>query len=85
MTLSARRAPRNIASVLGQVGFRNSAAYVAAKHGVVGLSQNAALEYGQRKIRLNAAGPGVIKTPLVDRGYLAPERRRPGPAAHHHP
>jgi len=57
----------NIASVLGQVGFRNSAAYVAAKHGVVGLSQNAALEYGQRKIRVNAVGPGFIKTPLVEK------------------
>ena len=62
----------NIASVLGQVGFRNSAAYVAAKHGVVGLSQNAALEYGPRKIRVNAVGPGFIKTPLVERN-IAPE------------
>ena len=61
----------NIASVLGQVGFRNSAAYVAAKHGVVGLSQNAALEYGQRKIRVNAVGPGFIKTPLVEKNIDA--------------
>ncbi|HET8712073.1 MAG TPA: glucose 1-dehydrogenase [Gemmatimonadales bacterium] len=57
----------NIASILGQVGFRNSAAYVAAKHGVVGLTQTAALEYGQRKIRVNAVGPGFIRTPLVEK------------------
>lgn len=57
----------NIASVLGQVGFRNSSAYVAAKHGVVGLTQNAALEYGPQKIRVNAVGPGFIRTPLVEK------------------
>ncbi|MGH8542955.1 MAG: SDR family NAD(P)-dependent oxidoreductase [Gammaproteobacteria bacterium] len=62
----------NIASILGQVGFRNSAAYVAAKHGVVGLTQNAALEYGQQKIRVNAVGPGFIRTPLVEKS-MTPE------------
>lgn len=56
----------NIGSILSQVGFRNAAAYVAAKHGVVGLTQNAALEYGPQKIRVNAVGPGFIKTPLLD-------------------
>lgn len=55
----------NVASILGQVGFRNASAYVAAKHGVVGLSQNAALEYGDQNIRVNAVGPGFIKTPLL--------------------
>ena len=62
----------NIASVLGQVGFRESAAYVAAKHGVVGLTKTAALEYGVNKIRINAVGPGFIKTPLDERN-LSPE------------
>ncbi|MGE0547017.1 MAG: SDR family NAD(P)-dependent oxidoreductase [Kofleriaceae bacterium] len=57
----------NIASVLGQVGFRHSAAYVAAKHGVIGLTQNAALEYGPQNIRINAVAPGFIKTPLLER------------------
>ncbi len=57
----------NIASILGQVGFRNSCAYVAAKHGVVGLTQNAALEYSGQKIRVNAVGPGFIKTPLLEK------------------
>ena len=62
----------NIASVLGQVGFRSSSAYVAAKHGVVGLTRAAALEYGPQKIRVNAVGPGFIRTPLVEKS-LAPE------------
>ncbi len=57
----------NIASILGQVGFRDASAYVAAKHGVVGLTQSAALEYGGRKIRVNAVGPGFIKTPLIEK------------------
>lgn len=57
----------NIASVLAQVGARNMSAYVAAKHGLVGLTRNAALEYGPKKIRVNAVGPGVIKTPGLER------------------
>lgn len=56
----------NMASVLGQVGFATSSAYVAAKHGVVGLSKNAALEYSAQGIRVNAIGPGFIKTPLLE-------------------
>lgn len=62
----------NIASILGQVGFRNAPAYVAAKHGVLGLTQNAALEYGTQNIRINAVGPGFIKTPMLDKN-LTPE------------
>ena len=57
----------NMASILGQVGFRTASAYVAAKHGVVGLTQNAALEYASQGIRVNAVGPGFIKTPLLDK------------------
>jgi NAD(P)-dependent dehydrogenase (short-subunit alcohol dehydrogenase family) len=56
----------NIASILGSVGFANSSAYVTAKHGVVGLTKNAALEYADRGVRVNSVGPGFIKTPLVD-------------------
>ena len=55
----------NIASILGQVGFANSAAYTAAKHGVVGLTKSAAWEYGTKGIRINAVGPGFIETPLI--------------------
>ena len=55
----------NVASILGQAGTKNSPAYVAAKHGVVGLTKAAALEYADRKIRINSIGPGYIKTPLV--------------------
>ncbi|WP_106744897.1 SDR family NAD(P)-dependent oxidoreductase [Yoonia maritima] len=56
----------NIASVLGSVGIANSGAYVAAKHGVVGMTKSAALEYGDKGIRINSIGPGFIKTPLLD-------------------
>lgn len=55
----------NVASILGSVGFANSAAYVAAKHGVVGLTKTAAVEYSAKGIRVNSVGPGFIKTPLV--------------------
>ena len=56
----------NMASILGSVGFAQSGAYVAAKHGVVGLTKSAALEYGTRGVRINAVGPGFIRTPLLD-------------------
>jgi NAD(P)-dependent dehydrogenase (short-subunit alcohol dehydrogenase family) len=56
----------NISSVLGSVGIPMSSAYVTAKHGVVGLTKNAALEYGAQGVRVNAVGPGFIHTPLVD-------------------
>jgi NAD(P)-dependent dehydrogenase (short-subunit alcohol dehydrogenase family) len=55
----------NVASILGNVGFANSAAYVAAKHGVVGLTKSAALEYSAKGIRVNSVGPAFIKTPLL--------------------
>ena len=55
----------NMASILGQVGFANSSGYVAAKHGVVGLSKNAALEYATQNIRINSVGPAFIHTPLI--------------------
>lgn len=55
----------NMASILGSVGTANSAAYVAAKHGVLGLTKAAALEYASSKVRINAVGPGYIDTPLL--------------------
>jgi NAD(P)-dependent dehydrogenase (short-subunit alcohol dehydrogenase family) len=55
----------NIASILGQVGTKFAPAYVAAKHGVVGLTKTAALDYADKNIRINSVGPGYIVTPLL--------------------
>ncbi|WP_069766315.1 SDR family NAD(P)-dependent oxidoreductase [Streptomyces sp. LUP47B] len=55
----------NVASILGSVGFAGSSAYVAAKHGVVGLTKSAAAEYAAKNIRVNVVGPGFIETPLL--------------------
>jgi NAD(P)-dependent dehydrogenase (short-subunit alcohol dehydrogenase family) len=56
----------NVSSILGQVAFRGSPAYVAAKHGVLGLTKTAAVEYAQQNIRVNSVGPGFIRTPLLE-------------------
>lgn len=56
----------NIASILGSVGFATSPAYVAAKHGVVGMTKTAALEYSAQGVRVNSVGPGFIDTPLLE-------------------
>jgi NAD(P)-dependent dehydrogenase (short-subunit alcohol dehydrogenase family) len=55
----------NMASILGSVGFANAPAYVAAKHGVVGLTKTAAMEYAREGVRINSVGPAFIDTPLL--------------------
>jgi len=56
----------NMASIHGTVAAIGNGAYTAAKHGVVGITKNAAAEYGAQGLRINAVGPGYIETPLVE-------------------
>ena len=56
----------NMASIHGTVAALGSSAYTAAKHGVVGLTKNAAAEYGPQGLRINCVGPAYIDTPLLN-------------------
>ncbi|MDK1385458.1 SDR family NAD(P)-dependent oxidoreductase [Sinorhizobium sp. 8-89] len=66
----------NMSSILGSVGLPTAAAYTAAKHGLVGLTKVAAMEYARIGVRINAVGPGWIETPLLsEHADIASTRR----------
>jgi NAD(P)-dependent dehydrogenase (short-subunit alcohol dehydrogenase family) len=75
----------NNASILGVVAFANASAYTAAKHGVLGLTKAAALEYASRGIRINAVCPGFIETPMLHRAGLTTDRAKHEAIEHLHP
>jgi NAD(P)-dependent dehydrogenase (short-subunit alcohol dehydrogenase family) len=72
----------NISSILGKVATATSPAYVASKHGVIGLTESAALAYATQKARVNSIGPGYILTPLLTK-TIDPSTL--GAIAHLHP
>jgi NAD(P)-dependent dehydrogenase (short-subunit alcohol dehydrogenase family) len=70
----------NMASIHGTVAAIGNGAYTAAKHGVVGLTRNAAAEYGPQGLRINCVGPAYIETPLL--ANLSAEARQALVARH---
>jgi NAD(P)-dependent dehydrogenase (short-subunit alcohol dehydrogenase family) len=66
----------NCSSVAGQIGLPESPAYSASKHGVIGLTQTAALEFARANIRINAVCPGAIQTPMLDRYFKGDDEIR---------
>jgi NAD(P)-dependent dehydrogenase (short-subunit alcohol dehydrogenase family) len=76
----------NMASVAGLTGVRDIGVYAASKHGIVGLTKNTAMEYGEHGVRVNCVCPNAIRTPLMDisppefvEALIAPQAiKRPG-------
>ena len=73
----------NMSSVAGLIGGRVGAAYYASKHGVIGLTKAAAMEYADTGVRINAVAPAVIETPMAERGFLKNEALMPQILARH--
>ena len=84
MRARKRGAIVNCASILGVVGFGGASAYTAAKHGVLGLTQAAALDLATEGVRVNAVCPGFIETPMLERAGMTtdPEVRKGIEALH---
>lgn len=68
--LETKGAIVNMASIAGLSGGRLGAAYYASKHGVVGITKAAAMEYAEKGVRINAVAPAVIQTPMADRAFF---------------
>lgn len=72
----------NTSSAGGLVGLRGNSAYAASKHGIVGLTKTAALEYAQEGIRVNTVCPGGVDTPMIAHVLSDPERRQRMESSH---
>ena len=81
--LESKGAIVNMASVAGLIGGRVGSAYYASKHGVVGLTKAAALEYADKGIRINAVAPAAIKTAMTDRTFFHDAKLTAGVISRH--
>jgi NAD(P)-dependent dehydrogenase (short-subunit alcohol dehydrogenase family) len=75
----------NVSSILGTVGFANAPAYTAAKHGLIGLTKTAALEYAAKGIRINAIAPAFIETPMLEKAGITTDEEMKASVVELHP